>query len=150
MRLLRPTKQKLKVTLCHGFILFFVSACEIKEQLDSLAGDPGAQLARIGDGPLSPEKIRENLARSNILGSNPSELGCLICGGMIQCETQFQKAETYQDENKSVLPADSRTVHSLKESKAELRWAQCKEQENRYIEVFFEHHFVKQIHWDAK
>jgi len=62
---------------------------------------------------------------------------------MIQGETQFQKAETYQDENTSVLTADSRTVPSLKEPKAEVRRVQCKRQDNRYIKEFFEHNFAK-------
>ena len=105
--------------------------------MESLAGAPGAQLAGIGDGPLSPEKNRDNLARINILGSNPSELGCLIGGGMIQGETQLQKAETYQDENKSVLTADSRKVHYLKESKLKNAGLNARSRKTVISRIFF-------------
>jgi hypothetical protein len=99
---------------------------------------------------LSPEKSRDNLARSNIFGSNPSELGCLNAGGKIQGETQLQKAETCQDENTSVLTADSRTVPSFKEPKAEVRWVQCKDEETHYFEELLVHKLTVQSKRGAK
>jgi hypothetical protein len=149
MRILRPTNQKLKVTLCLGSISF-ISAREILEQLERLARFPGDKLGGLVDGPFIPEKSRDYLYRKNILGSDLSELGCTNTGGVIYGEAQQQKSNAYQEENNSVLNFDSRTVPSLKEAKPEVRWVQCKEQENRYIEELVEHNFAKQIHWDAK
>jgi len=149
MRLLKPIYLNLKVTLNIGTIQFF-SAYEPMVQSQGQSNAAGASSYGFAGGFSNPGKEHEYRKRNIISSSAHGRLGRLNAGGLIQIETQLQKAETYQDENKSVLTPDSPTVRSLKESKAELRWAQCKEQENRYIEDFFEHHFVKQIHWDAK
>jgi hypothetical protein len=149
MRLLRPTNQKFKVTLCLGSI-FSMSACEPIVQSKGQSNAAGASSYGFAGGFSNPGKEREYRKRNIISSSAQGRLGSLNAGGLIQIETQFQKAETYQDENKSVLTADSRTVHSLKESKTELRWVKCKEQENRYFDELFEHNFAKQALWDAK
>ena len=148
MRLLRPTNQKLKVTLCLGSN-FFISVREIIEQLERLARVPGDKLGGIADGPFSSENSLDYLARNVILGSDLSGLACLNARGKIHGEIQLQKNEAYQEENKSFLTADSLTVPSLKKPKAEVRRVQCKKQDIRYIKEFFEQNFAKQVHRDS-
>ena len=149
MRLLRPTNQKLKVTLCLGSILS-ISACEPIVQSKGQSNFAGASLYGIAGGISNPGKESKYLNRNIFSGSAQGRMNSLNPGGLIQGETQLQKAETSQDENKSVLTADSRKSPSLKESKVEVRRVQCKKQDNRYIKEFFEQNFAKLVHWDAK
>ena len=149
MRRLRPTNQKIKVTLSLCSILS-ISSCEPIVQSKGQNNVAGASIYGFAGGISNPGKEREYRIRNIISGSAQGRLGSLNAGEKIHGETQLQRSEVYQKEKKSVLIADSRTVVSLKGPKAEVKFVQCKEQENHYFEWVFEQNLAKQPQWDAK
>jgi len=148
MRLLMPVYQKIKVNRCVKTIPISTAA-EAISQWKGLESGAGASIYGLAAGLSKPGKDRAYRTRNIILDPGDCGLGCIVAEGVIHSEAQQQKVPACQDENTSVLTADSRTVPSFKEPKAEVRWVQCKE-EDRYIDELFEHKLNVQRQWGAK